>query len=50
MVWNEGYVAEVNYTYGFYGELSQQFQIQNLMALKALHKEDFTILDNLLDR
>jgi predicted O-methyltransferase YrrM/methyltransferase-like protein len=22
MVWNEGYVAEVNYTYGFYGELS----------------------------
>jgi hypothetical protein len=29
---------------------AQQFQIQNLMALKALHKEDFTILDNLLDR
>ena len=22
MVWNEGYVAEINYTYGFYGELS----------------------------
>lgn len=22
MTWNEGYVAEINYTYGFYGELS----------------------------
>jgi hypothetical protein len=28
----------------------QQFQIQNLIALKDLHQEDFTILDNLVDR
>jgi hypothetical protein len=24
--------------------------IQNLIALKALHQEDFTLLDNLIDR
>jgi putative transposase len=28
----------------------QQFQIQNLIALKTLHQEDFTILDNLVNR
>ena len=28
----------------------QQFQIQNLKALKALHQEEVTILDNLGDR
>jgi len=28
----------------------QQFQIQNLMALKALHQENLTIFDNSGDR
>lgn len=28
----------------------QQFQIQNLMDLKALYQENFIILDNLGDR
>jgi len=29
---------------------AQQFQIQNLMALKALHQGNLTILDNSGDR
>ena len=35
MVWNEGYVAEVNYTYGFYGELSP-LKLALASALKSI--------------
>ena len=29
--------------------IDEQFQIQNLIPLKALHQEGFAILDNLVD-
>ena len=29
--------------------IDEKFQVQNLIALKALHQEGFTILDNLVD-
>jgi hypothetical protein len=31
-------------------EMLQQFQIQNLMPLKALHQENLTIINNFGDR
>lgn len=36
MAWNEGYVAEINYTYGFYGELSP-LKLSLATALKSIH-------------
>lgn len=35
MIWNEGYVLEVNYIYGFYGELSF-FKLVLVNILKLL--------------
>ncbi|MGI0481656.1 class I SAM-dependent methyltransferase [Geminocystis sp. CENA526] len=39
MVWNEGYVAEINYTYGFYGELSP-LKLSLATAIKSIHPPD----------
>jgi SAM-dependent methyltransferase len=36
MTWNEGYVAEINYTYGFYGELSP-LKLALATTLKSVH-------------
>jgi hypothetical protein len=41
MVWNEGYVAEVNYTYGFYGELSPN-KLTLSAALKSVQAINVT--------
>lgn len=39
MAWNEGYVAEINYTYGFYGELSP-LKLSLATALKSILPPD----------
>lgn len=41
MIWNEGYVAEVNYTYGFYGELSP-LKLAFASALKSIQLPNLT--------
>lgn len=39
MAWTEGYVAEINYTYGFYGELSP-LKLTLATTIKAIHPFD----------
>lgn len=39
MAWTEGYVSEINYTYGFYGELSP-LKLALACAIKAIHPPD----------
>ncbi|MGY6528645.1 MAG: class I SAM-dependent methyltransferase [Cyanobacterium sp.] len=39
MAWTEGYVSEINYTYGFYGELSP-LKLTLATAIKAIHPPD----------
>ncbi|MBL1210761.1 class I SAM-dependent methyltransferase [Geminocystis sp. GBBB08] len=39
MVWNEGYISEINYTYGFYGELSP-LKLALATAVNSVHPPD----------
>jgi len=41
MVWSEGYVSEINYTNGFYGELSP-LKLSLATALKSIHPHHTT--------